>query len=260
MTTPLEFEHFIVGDNENGVILVTLNRPEKLNAMNRQWFTELRQLMAVLDADPECRVAIMTGAGRAFSAGGDIESFDELTDIRRARDHLRLVFDSFDSIARSSTVVIAAVNGIAYGGGTELTLACDLAIASSEALFGFKESTHNLIPGFGLVRGPAVIGRTWTQRLAMSAETLDARTACGIGLVHEVVEADDLIPRATAIARSIAANGPLAVETAKAFMHRHHRSGIAEVTEATALLFATDDHRSARSAFLHGTEKRFRGT
>ena len=100
MTTPLDFEHFIVGDNKDGVVLVTLNRPEKLNAMNRQWFTELRQLMGALDADPESRVAIITGAGRAFSAGGDIESFDELTDIRRARDHLRLVFDSFDSIAR----------------------------------------------------------------------------------------------------------------------------------------------------------------
>jgi enoyl-CoA hydratase len=252
-------ELFPVERHGDGTATITLNRPEKLNAMHRAFFAGLRDVMAELDADGEVRAAVLTGAGRAFSAGGDLESFELLTDVRAARDHLRLVFDAFDSVARCSTVVIAAVNGLAFGGGTELTLACDLAIASEAATFGFKEAGHNLMPGFGMVRGPEVIGRTWTQRLALTAETIDAHTAARIGLVQEVVPPEDLIPRARALASQIAANGPIAIEEINAFMHRHHAAGLAEVTEATALLFATDDHRIARDSFLRGTPKHFTG-
>jgi enoyl-CoA hydratase/carnithine racemase len=243
----------------DGTATVTLDRPEKLNAMHRAFFEQLRATMDELDADPGVRAAVITGAGRAFSAGGDIESFERLTDVRAARDHLRVVFDAFDSVARCSAVIIAAVNGIAFGGGTELTLACDLALASTAATFGFKESTHNLMPGFGLVRGPEVIGRAWTERLALTAETIDAAVALRIGLVQEVVEPSDLLPRARELAAMIAANGPIAVEEIKAFVHRDHAAGLAEITEATALLFATEDHRVARDSFLRGTPKRFTG-
>jgi enoyl-CoA hydratase/carnithine racemase len=243
----------------DGRATVTLDRPEKLNAMHRAFFEQLLATMAELDADPGVRAVVITGAGRAFSAGGDIESFERLTDVRAARDHLRLVFDAFDSVARCSAVVIAAVNGIAFGGGTELTLACDFALASSAATFGFKESTHNLMPGFGLVRGPEVIGRAWTERLALTAETIDADVALRIGLVQELVDAADLLPRSRELAAMIAANGPIAVEEIKAFVHRAHGAGLAEVTEATALLFATEDHRIARDSFLRGVPKRFTG-
>jgi enoyl-CoA hydratase len=239
---------------------VTLDRPEKLNAMHRAFFEQLDATMAELDADPDVRAAVITGAGRAFSAGGDIESFELLTDVRKARDHLRLVFGAFDAVARCSAVIIAAVNGIAFGGGTELMLACDFAVASTAATFGFKESTHNLMPGFGLVRGPDVIGRAWTERLALTAETIDATVALRIGLVQEVVEPSALLGRARELATMIAANGPIAVEEIKAFVHRHHAAGLAEITEATALLFATDDHRIARDSFLRGVTKRFTGT
>jgi enoyl-CoA hydratase/carnithine racemase len=250
---------FLVERHGDGTATVTMNRPDKLNAMHRAYFEQLRAVMADLDADADVRAVVVTGAGRAFSAGGDIESFELLTDVRAARNHLRLVFDAFDSVARCSATVIAAVNGIAFGGGTELTLACDLAVASSAAQFGFKEARHNLMPGFGLVRGPEVIGRAWTQRLAVTAETIDAGEARRIGLVQEVVEPDRLLPRCRELATSIAANGPIAVEEINAFMHRHHADGLAEVTEATALLFSTDDHRIARDAFLRGTPKVFTG-
>jgi enoyl-CoA hydratase/carnithine racemase len=243
----------------DGTATVTLDRPDKLNAMHRPFFEQLGETMADLDADRDVRAAVITGVGRAFSAGGDIESFERLTDVRLARDHLRVVFDAFDSVARCSAVIIAAVNGTAFGGGTELTLACDFALASTVATFGFKESTHNLMPGFGLVRGPDVIGRAWAERLALTAETIDAEVALRIGLVQEVVEPSALLPRARELASMIAANGPIAVEAIKAFVHRHHGAGIAEVTEATALLFATEDHRIARDSFLRGTPKRFTG-
>lgn len=256
----MTYSQFLVERHGDGTATVTLNRPDKLNAMNRTFFEELRAVMGDLDGDPDVRAAVVTGAGTAFSAGGDIESFELLTTVRAARDHLRLVFDAFDSVARSSVVAIAAVNGLAFGGGTELTLACDLAIASTEATFGFKEARHNLMPGFGLVRGPEVIGRAWTQRLALTAETIDAETAVKIGLVQESTAPAELITRARTLASSIAANGPIAVEEINAFLHRHHASGLHEVTEATALLFATDDHRIAREAFLRGTPKNFTGT
>jgi enoyl-CoA hydratase len=248
-----------VARHGDGTATVTLDRADKLNAMHRPFFEQLRATMDALDGDPEVRAAVITGAGRAFSAGGDIESFERLTDVRAAREHLRVVFDAFDSVARCSTVVIAAVNGLAFGGGTELTLACDLAIASTVATFAFKEATHNLMPGFGLVRGPEVIGRAWTERLALTAETIDAEQAARIGLVQEVVAPAVLVDRAREIATAIAANGPIAVQSIKAFVHRRHGAGLAEVTESTALLFATDDHRVARDSFLRGSPKRFTG-
>lgn len=249
----------VVERHGDGTATVTIDRPAKLNAMHRAFFEQLRSTMAELDADPDVRAVVVTGAGRAFSAGGDIESFELLTDVRAARDHLRLVFDAFDSVARCSAAVIAAVNGIAFGGGTELTLACDFAVASSSASFAFKESGHNLMPGFGMVRGPEVIGRAWTQRLALTAETIDSATALRIGLVQEVVDPDELVPHCRRLAAAIAANGPIAIEEINAFMHRHHGLGLAEITEATALLFATEDHAIARAAFLRGAPKHFTG-
>lgn len=250
---------FLLDRHGDGTATLTMNRPEKLNAMNRAYFEQLRAIMQTVDGDDDIRSLVVTGAGRAFSAGGDIESFETLTDVRAARNHLRLVFDAFDSVARCSTAVIAAVNGVAFGGGTELTLACDLAVAGRAATFGFKESGHNLMPGFGLVRGPEVIGRAWTQRLALTAETIDAETACAIGLVQEVVDDDELLSHARSLATMIADNGPIAIQEINAFVHRHHAAGLHEVTEATALLFATDDHRIARESFLRGTPKKFTG-
>jgi enoyl-CoA hydratase len=250
---------FLLDRHGDGTGTITMNRPDKLNAMHRAYFDQLRAIMDEIDLDDNLRAVVITGAGRAFSAGGDLESFELLTDVRAARNHLRVVFDAFDSVARCSATVIAAVNGLAFGGGTELTLASDLAIASTEAQFGFKESMHNLMPGFGLVRGPEVIGRAWTQRLALTAETVPAELAREIGLVQEVVTPNELLQRARQLASQIAANGPIAVQEINAFVHRHHAAGIHEVTEATALLFATDDHKIARDSFLHGSDKVFTG-
>src|SRR5918997_370558 len=103
--------------------------------MDVEFFEQLPRTLDALDADPEVRACVLTGAGRAFSAGGDIDSFHELTNVDAYRRHLRMVFDSFHSVERAETIVIAAVNGIAYGGGTELTPACDMAIASQHAKF-----------------------------------------------------------------------------------------------------------------------------
>ena len=129
----MSYESFTIERDGDGTAVLWIDRPDKLNAMDPAFFAELPAALAELDADPEVEVCVLTGRGRAFSAGGDIASFDALNDVDSYRRHLRLVYDGFHSVERCQVPVIGAVNGIAYGGGTELTLACDLVVASEEA-------------------------------------------------------------------------------------------------------------------------------
>jgi enoyl-CoA hydratase/carnithine racemase len=242
---------FSVDRHGDGTATVTMRRGEKLNAMNQALFRDLIAVMADLDADHTLTAVVLTGEGRAFSAGGDIATFAELTDIPASRDHLRLVYDAFCSLERSRVVVVGAVNGLAFGGGTELTLACDIAIASTEARFAFREATVGLTPGWGVIRGPDVIGRPWTKWLALTGEVIDADKALEIGLVQRVVPADDLIGDALDLARRIAVNPPLATAVGKQLVNRGTTDGFTESIEAIALLFATDDHKRKVQDFLH---------
>jgi enoyl-CoA hydratase/carnithine racemase len=234
----------------DGTALVTIDRPDKLNAMDHAFFHALPALMAELDEDPDVSVIVLTGAGRAFSAGGDIADFDRVTDTASARRQVRLALECFLAVERAETVVLGAVNGIAYGGGTELTLACDLAFAAADARFAFREVTLGLMPGYGLVRAPEIIGRQWTHRLALSGDILDARQAQSIGLVQEVHPPDELVPAALALAARMAQHPPLALRAAKRFVNRHAPSGIAESIEATALLMAGPERAERVRAFL----------
>lgn len=241
-----------VSRGDDGVAVITMNRPEKLNAMGVQFFATLPHVLAELDADRSIGAAVLTGAGSAFSAGGDIETFAELTDHYAVRKHLRLVFDAFHSVEAARIPVIGAVNGIAYGGGTELTLACDYVFASEEAQFGFREITMGLTPGWGVIRGPDVIGRAWTRRLALGGEIIDARTALEIGLVQTVVARGELAGAAHALAARIAAHPRIGTAVGKQLINRGTTTGFMEAVEATALLFTTDEHKTAVAGFLRG--------
>jgi enoyl-CoA hydratase/carnithine racemase len=250
--TTLGVEH-----HADGTALVTIQRPEKLNAMNRALFKELPQLMQELDDDPNTRVAVITGAGKAFSAGGDIQDFDALDgSIDAARRQVRAALDAFHAVERAVTVAIAAVNGIAYGGGTELTLCCDIALASPNARFAFKEITLGLMPGYGLVRAPEVIGRAQTHWLTLTGDTIDARRAHDIGLVQQVSE--HVVEDALQLAARIAQHPPTALRTAKRFINRNSPSALAESVEATALLMASPDQQQRSKAFLSGERARTR--
>lgn len=243
-----------------GVAVVTLDRPEKRNAMTPGFFRDLPRVLAELDDDPDVAVCVLTGAGEAFSAGGDIAAFAELHDVRAYRRRLRLVYDAFHAVERAEVPVVGAINGIAYGGGTELTLACDLVVAARRARFAFREPTVGLMPGYGIVRGPQVIGPAWTRWLALTADPVDADTALQIGLVQRVVDDDRVVDEAVAVARRIAANAPLGVRLAKQFINRGYAApGLPESVEATALLFTTADHKEAVEAFLAKREPRFEG-
>jgi enoyl-CoA hydratase len=237
-------------DAAPGVALLTMCRPQKLNAMDRVWFAELTELTAALGADDGVRAVVLTGEGRAFSAGGDIDMFADLDgDVARVRPHLRQVYDAFHAVERCAVPVVAAVNGLAYGGGTELALACDIVLAGESARFAFKEPTVGLTPGYGIVRGPEVIGRHWTRYLALTGREIDASRAERAGLVQEVHADADLLPAAVALAAEIAALPPLAVQVGKAFVNRDAVGGFNESVEATALLFGTPEHRAAVAAF-----------
>jgi enoyl-CoA hydratase/carnithine racemase len=243
-------ETFEIARRGDGTALVTINRPDKLNAMNHAFFRELPEVMRELDEDDDVRVLVLIGAGQAFSAGGDIADFHALRGMLDYRRQVKMALEGFLAIERAETVAIAAVNGLAFGGGTEITLACDIAFASERARFAFKEITLGLMPGYGLVRGPEVIGRAWTHRLALSGDEIDAAKALEIGLVQHVSPAETLVEDALALAARIAAHPPLGLRIAKRFINRAAPSSIAESIEATAFLQADPDTRARVKAFV----------
>ena len=194
--------------------------------------------------DPVPRVASgeLTAADSEWLAAYDV--FLAEPSLQGASDHGQV------TVERAELPVIAAVKGLAFGGGTELTLACDLVLASERATFSFKEATVGLIPGYGVVRGPAVIGRHWTRWLALTADVIDAAQALEIGLVQKVVPHDRLLEEAVAVADRIAEHPPLAVRLGKQFVNRVIAEGLAESIETTALLFTTDDDAEGVAAFV----------
>ncbi|NEM05690.1 enoyl-CoA hydratase/isomerase family protein [Geodermatophilus normandii] len=243
-------ERFTRTDPEPGVAVLTMSRPEKLNAMDQTWFRELVEVMGAIGVDDDVHAVVLTGSGRAFSAGGDIDMFAGLAgDVTRVRPHLKLVYDAFAAVERCAVPVVAAVNGLAYGGGTELALACDIVLAGESARFSFKEATVGLMPGYGIVRGPDVLGRHWTRYLALTGRVVDAARAERAGLVQEVHADDELLPAAVALAAEMAAHSSLAVRVGKAFVNRDAVGGFNESVEAIALLFGTPEHRDAVTAF-----------
>lgn len=252
-----DYERFRVEEVGGGVVQVTMCRPEKLNAMDQQWFRELTTLMAHLGRDEDqTRAVVLTGEGRAFSAGGDIDMFADLAgDVSRVRPHLDRVYAAFHSVETCAVPVVAAVNGIAFGGGTELALACDLVLAGESAQFSFKEATVGLMPGYGIIRGPEVMGRHWTRYLALTGRTVGPATMERAGLVQETHPDADLVAGARGLATEIASHSPLGVQVGKAFINRDTGSGYAESVEATALLFGTEEHRRAVQHFRSARER-----
>ena len=257
----MEYEN-IIFEKKNGIGYVTVNRPEALNALNDSVIEELDSVFRAIDRDDEVRVVIITGAGRAFVAGADIAQMSRLDGsegrVMSMRGQKVMEFIEF-----MDKPVIAAVNGFALGGGNELSMACDIRIASETAKFGQPKVNLGIIPGYGgTQRLPRLVGRGMAKKLIYSAEIIDAEEAYRIGLVDEVVPADQLMDTAAKLAETIASKAPIAVKMAKAAinngMNTDLKTGVQFEAEAYASTFVSEDRVEGMKVFLEKRPAKFK--
>jgi enoyl-CoA hydratase/carnithine racemase len=234
---------------EDSVAWLTLDRPDKLNAMTREFWQELREALAAADADPDVRVAIVHGEGRCFSVGGDIEGFGELTDEHDRRAYVSDAIGALLAVEQAATPTIAAVHGHALGGGCELTMVCDLVVADETAAFGTPEARVGLVPGLGILRGRSHVNSHWIKYMIFTGATLDAEQARLAGLVQSVVPAGEHLAEASRWAAQIAERSPLAIRTAKAFLGSGLGARFEEAVETVTMLQGSDDHAEGVAAF-----------
>lgn len=251
-------------ETEGKIALVRIERPEKLNALNRQTIEELGKAFSRLEADPQVRVIILTGSGpKAFVAGADIAEFAGF-DAGQGKDLARTGQQTlFDRVERLKTPVIAAVNGFALGGGLELAMACHIRVASQNARMGLPEVSLGVIPGYGgTQRLPQLVGKGRALEMILTGGMIGAERAREYGLVNHVTEPGDLLEFCKALARDIAKNSPAAIASAinavNAGFSSNHPGFQAEI-EAFGNCFATADFREGTTAFLEKRPPEFPG-
>jgi enoyl-CoA hydratase len=245
------------------IALITINRPDKRNALNIKTREEGAMLLEELREDQSVGVVVFTGAGdKAFIAGADIAEFAGRTAITQ-RDVMkaRSLFTAIDTFPKP---IIAMINGYCLGGGCELALACDIRIASEKASFGQPEINLGIIPGGGgTQRLTRLVGEGRAMELILTGEIIDARTALEIGLVNHVVPADQLEAKTMEIANRIAAKGPIALTLAKEAVKVASRSsldeGLRREVDLFALCFSTEDKDEGVKAFLEKRKPEFKG-
>jgi enoyl-CoA hydratase len=248
-------------ERRGAVALLTLNRPEVLNALDRATLEALGARSAEIARDPGVRAVVVTGAGRAFAAGADIAAMRPM-DPGEAEAFSRLGHAALASLEALAVPTIAAVNGVALGGGCELALACDWIYASAKARFGQPEVNLGLLPGFGgtsrLLRR---VGPAWAKELVLAGEPIDADTALRVGLANRVFEPEALLDAALAAGEKVASKGPLAVAHAKQVMQEAQdadvRTAHALEQKAFGLVFATRDRAEGMDAFLEKRPAKF---
>ncbi|HEX9689695.1 MAG TPA: enoyl-CoA hydratase-related protein [Thermoanaerobaculia bacterium] len=254
-----------VENPEEGIRVVTIDRPEKLNVLDTRVLEELEREIPAAESDPALRCLVFTGGGgKAFIVGADIGELAKLTPTE-GREHSRRGQTLLDRIEQLPVPTIAAVNGYAYGGGLELAMACTIRVASENARMGLPETSLGIIPGFGgTQRLPRLVGRARALELVVTAEKgLTAAEAERIGLVNRVVPAGQALSAALDIARKIRANGPGACRYALEAIRRGLDVPLAEGQALEATLFglcaATEDMREGMKAFLEKRPAKFTG-
>jgi len=247
---------------DHGIFTVTINRPDKLNALNKDVMQELNELMSEIETNPEIKAVIITGAGKkAFIAGADISELLGLSSpegVNLARTGQNLFF----KIENCSKPVVAAVNGFALGGGCELAMACHFRIASDNAKFGQPEVNLGLIPAYGgTQRLVQLIGKGRAMELLMTGNSIDASIALEYGLVNHVVPMDDLLPKAKMILDIIISKAPLAISRCIAAANAafESRNGYNIELEAFGECFDTEDMKEGTNAFLEKRKAKFKG-
>jgi enoyl-CoA hydratase len=249
----MDFINIIV-DKEDGVGIVKMSRPTAMNALNTETLGELKEAFAHLNEDDGVKVIIVTGEGKAFVAGADIGEMKDMS-ADEAKAFSQKGQKVFDLIAEMDKPVIAAVNGFALGGGCELAMACDIRIASEKAKLGQPEVNLGVIPGFaGTQRLSRLVGTAKAKELIFTGDMIDAQTALAIGLVNQVVAADQLMDVCMEMASKIASKGPTAVKLAKRVIDRGIEEELFNASERESDLFGkcfdSGEAKEGMTAFL----------
>ncbi|HMM22547.1 MAG TPA: short-chain-enoyl-CoA hydratase [Selenomonadales bacterium] len=257
-------EENLLFQKENGVGIVTVNRPKALNALNQEVLQGLDKLLDEIAADSSVKVVIVTGSGdKAFVAGADINEMRPLTAME-GREWGRLGQAVFAKLEKLPQPVIAAVNGFALGGGCELAMACDIRVAAENAKFGQPEVSLGIPPGFGgTQRLPRLVGKGRAKELLYTGDMIDAAEALRIGLVNKVVAAEELMAVAKTMAQKIMSRAPVAVQVCKAAVNAGLEMGleygISYEAEVFGLCFATLDQKEGMTAFIEKRKPAFAG-
>jgi enoyl-CoA hydratase/carnithine racemase len=251
-------------ETKNQIAYVTINRPDKLNALNMAVMEEMRSVFNGIKDDREIRVAILTGAGeKAFVAGADIGELNKHNTVE-AKEYTHKGQSVLDVIENLGKPVIACINGFALGGGCELAMACTMRIASENAKLGQPEVKLGIMAGYGgSQRLPRLVGKGRAMQILLTADVMNAQEAYRIGLVNEVVPAADLIKRAEEIAAKIIANAPLAIQYTMEAVNHGMNMTLEEGLYLEATLFgvccATEDKNEGTKAFLEKRAAKFVG-
>ena len=254
---------FVLTEKKGHAAVLTVNRPDALNALTTEVLKDIGEAFRDLQADDEVRVIVITGAGRAFVAGADIEEMADLN-LVQARAFGNAGQKVFRDIERSEKPTIAAINGFALGGGLELALCCDIRLAADTAVLGQPEVGLGIIPGFsGTQRLAKLVGKGRAAEMILTADNIRAEDALAYGLVNRVTEPEKLLEEALAMAERIASRAPLAVRWANDAIRRGLEvdidSGIAIEADLFAMCFATGDQKEGMKAFLERRPPEFRG-
>ncbi|KAB1160587.1 enoyl-CoA hydratase [Tenacibaculum aiptasiae] len=259
----MNFENILV-DTSNGLATITINRPKKLNALNKATIEELHTAFDSLNNDSSIKAIIITGSGeKAFVAGADISEFAHFSVAEGAELARKGQETLFDFVENLSTPVIAAVNGFALGGGLELAMSCHFRIASDNAKMGLPEVSLGVIPGYGgTQRLPQLVGKGKAMEMVMTAGMISAEEAKDSGLVNHVTTQEELIPLAEKLASKIMRNSSVAISAAIKAVNDNFKDGIngfeTEITEF-GNCFGTEDFKEGTTAFLEKRKPNFPG-
>lgn len=245
-----------------GVALVELNRPNELNALNRELMLALRDALQDLDSDDAIRVILLTGNDKAFAAGADIRQMSEATAVEMLKIDQ---FSTWDQIRKTRKPIIAVVRGFALGGGCELAMTCDMIIAAENATFGQPEIKIGVIPGAGgTQRLTRAIGKVKAMELVLTGRFIQAAEALALGLINKVVPVELAVKEATILALEIARQSPIAVMLAKEAVNRAHEThlseGLLHERKNFYLTFASEDQKEGMRAFIEKRTPTFKGT
>lgn len=255
----MNFENILISQ-ENKVAVITINRPQSLNALNKQTISELSQAFQELNTNKDIRVIILTGSGeKSFVAGADIKEFADFGAEKAEELAKNGQNNLFNKIENLSKPVIAAVNGFALGGGLELAMACHIRYASENAKLGLPEVTLGLIPGYGgTQRLPKLVGKGLANEMILSAKMISAQKAKEIGLVNDVFSLEELLSKSKELAEQIAKNSPLGIEKAiKAVNLSDTDKGFETEIKFFGELFDLEDKKEGVAAFLEKRKPQF---